>query len=327
MPTREAVNVSGIAEWQCVASKILLPQHCRPWPGGRAAPGAFAGRIGHREITPGMRVSRIETGAHVAERPAELIHSDAAAGLFVTLQLRGEATLYQRGRVATARAGTITICEADVPLRVEVSAPGQTAVVVQLDPALTGVPRRLAARASAVAITESVPGQAALVGLLKGVESPALRLGRETGESLARAVGEVLAAVVRAVLHPRDDSRQRRVALLSELRTSLREQIGDPALTVEQLAAQHYLSVRQVHALFAEESDSPAAYLRRSRLAHAERLLLLREHSGMTVGAISRESGYADAATFIRAFTRERGCSPARWAESRRGDTPQDHAM
>lgn len=324
MPAREAVNVSGIAEWQRAASRILVPLHCHSGPGEHSESGAFVASIDHREITPGMWVSRIETGAHVAERPAELIRAGGAAGLFVTLQLAGEATLYQRGRSATAGAGTITICEADVPLRVEVSAPGQTAVVLQLDPARAGVPRRLAARASAVAITDCVPGQTALAGLMTGVDSPALRLGSDTGESLARAVAEVLAAVVRAVLQPRDDSRQRRLALLAQLRTSLREQIGDPGLTVDQLAAQHFLSVRQVHALFAEDADSPAAYLRRSRLAHAERLLLLREHSGMTVGAISRESGYADSATFIRAFTRERGSSPVRWAESRRAQTERE---
>ncbi|GAA1612316.1 helix-turn-helix transcriptional regulator [Leucobacter chromiireducens] len=312
MSTVDTVSVTDVSEWQRAASRLLFPLRCR------ARGSEFSGRIAQREITPGLRVSRIETGPFAAERPASLIAEDAEDGVLVALQLRGQSTLRQRGRVATARAGTVTICEVGVPSRYEVSEPGQTIIALHLAPALAGLSGRLTARVSAVPIDMAVPGQAALQGLIEGVESPELTLGPDTGESLARAIGDLLALVVRAILAPHDQVRQRRFTQLAELRLSLREQLSDPELTVDQLAAQHYLSVRQVHTLFAEDSDTPAAYLRRTRLAHAERLLLLREHSGMTVNAISQASGYSDSAAFIRAFTRERGTSPARWAELRR---------
>lgn len=308
----DTVSVTDVSDWQRTTSRLLFPLRCR------ARGPAFSGRITQREITPGMRVSRIETGPFVAERPASLIAEDAADGVLVALQLSGESTLRQRGREATARAGTVMICEAGTPSRYEVRESVQTIITLYLAPAYSGLSGRLAARVSAVPIDMTVPGQVALQSLISGIDSPELTLGPDTGESLARAASELLAAVVRGILAPHDQVRQRRSAQLSELRLSLREQLGDAELTVDQLAAQHFLSVRQVHTLFSEESDTPAAYLRRTRLAHAERLLLLREHSGMTVSAISQASGYSDSAAFIRAFTRERGTSPARWAELRK---------
>ena len=313
----EAKSVWDADGWRASANRIFGPISCRPYD------AEFSAWATQREFSPDLRVSRIETGAQLLDRPAALIDAGQAQELLVLMQLNGQSTLIQRGRAVSIGEGAVAICEGDVPFRFELPTPQQSLIVLQLSRSLAGLPAHMVSQASAHRIGADVPGQVALRGLVYGLQSPQLALsagaGVGVGAALARAAAEVFSAVVRGLLAQRGPEVGERLKRLAALRSSLREQLADPELTVEQLAAQHFLSPRQVHALFAEEADTPAAFLRRTRLQHAERLLLQRDETGMTVAAISRESGYSDSAAFIRAFTRERGRSPVRWAESRRG--------
>lgn len=310
----DAITVVGVEAWQRLVSQMFVPLNCRALDPG------FTASVTQRRIADGMWVSRLICDAHEAERSPGLIAEDASAELLVLMQLRGESRLMQRGRAAVVPAGSLAICETDAPYRIHARTGGQELLILQLSRSHTGLPDRLTSLASARRIDSGVPGQVALRALLYGLQAPQLTLSGGTGAGLVHAVSELLATVVRALL-TRDAAASveraevSRAVLLTELRTTLRGQLSDPGLTVERLAAQHYLSVRHVYALFAEASDSPAAYLRRARLEHASRLLADRGHSGVTVRSVSMQSGYSDAAAFIRAFTRERGCSPARWAE------------
>lgn len=312
----ESMGVLGVEGWQASASRIFGPVSCSPYS------AEFSACATQREFSRDMRVSRIESGAHVLDRPAELIAPDGPGELLVIMQLTGQSRLLQRERAVTVGEGSVVICESDVPFRFELPSPQHSLIVLQLSRVLAGLPDRMVSQASAHRIGADVPGQVALRGLVYGLQAPQLArssgAGVGVGAGLARAAAEVFAAVVGALLAQRGPEMGERLGRLAALRSSLREQLADPELTVEQLAAQHFLSPRQVHALFAAEADTPAAFLRRTRLQHAERLLLQRDHTGMTVAAISRASGYSDSAAFIRAFTRERGRSPVRWAESRR---------
>lgn len=92
--------------------------------------------------------------------------------------------------------------------------------------------------------------------------------------------------------------------------------LATPALSVEQLAATHHISVRKLHPLLTAIGSTPGAYLRQARLDHAARLLAT---TGQTITTIARNSGFRDASTFTRALTRVYGRRPARWHPA---DTP-----
>lgn len=62
--------------------------------------------------------------------------------------------------------------------------------------------------------------------------------------------------------------------------------------------------------VFARHGDSPAARLRRVRLARAEELLT---RTSSTVTQIAYACGFADVNTFIRAFRRAHDCTPESW--------------
>ncbi len=71
-------------------------------------------------------------------------------------------------------------------------------------------------------------------------------------------------------------------------------------LTVPQLAAMMFLSPSRFSALFSHEVGvSPAAYIRRLRLEHAQTLLRTTSHSST---AIAHEVGFTDGSQFSRAF-------------------------
>lgn len=57
----------------------------------------------------------------------------------------------------------------------------------------------------------------------------------------------------------------------------------------------------------AEQGLSPSAYLKRSQIVHAERLL---EDSSLSTTRIAYESGFGTRRTFYRAFRRATGMSP-----------------
>ena len=311
----EPMSVHGIEAWQRLASRMFVPLRCRT-DGSR-----FSARIAQRRISPSMWVSRVAFDAHEAERPRALVDADATDHLLVMMQLRGSWTLTQRGRGARLGAGALAFVDAGEPYRMSVPTQGQDLIVLQLTRESLGLSDRAIGSSVARLMESSVPGQAALRALLFSLQSRQLSLDAHSGAGIARAVSDTLAVVMRALAQEGAPDEDRR-ARLAVLQRWLREHCGDPGVTVDRLAAHHFLSVRQVHALFAEAEDSPAAYLRRVRLSRATELLDERVRSGMTVRAIAGESGYSDSATFIRAFTRSYGCSPTQW---RRGVAGESH--
>lgn len=78
--------------------------------------------------------------------------------------------------------------------------------------------------------------------------------------------------------------------------------------SVDSLAAMVGLSTSQLGALFREQLGvSPLKYQTQLRMARARELL---DHSGLTVAAIARESGYDDPLYFSRKFSSIHGLAP-----------------
>ncbi|MEJ6490600.1 helix-turn-helix domain-containing protein [Leucobacter sp. USCH14] len=302
----EPLSVRGIDAWQRLASRMFVPLQCR------AEGSRFAAQVAQRRISPSMWVSRVAFDAHEAERPRALVDADAADHLLVMMQLRGSWTLTQRGRGARLDAGSFALVDAGEPYRMSVPTRGQDLIVLQLTREPLGLSGHAIGSSVARSVGPSVPGQAAVRALLYSLQSSQLSLDAHAGAGIARAVSDTLAVVMRALARGESPDEDRRARLVV-LQRWLRDHCGDPGVTVDRLAAHHFLSVRQVHALFAEASDSPAAYLRRMRLSRAAELLEERHRTGMTVRAIAGEAGYSDSAAFIRAFTRSHGCSPTQW--------------
>jgi AraC-like DNA-binding protein len=92
----------------------------------------------------------------------------------------------------------------------------------------------------------------------------------------------------------------------------------DPDFTIADAAALAHVSLRYAQKLFEREGVRMSTFLRTRRLQEAAALL----ESGTqarSVEAVAHLAGFADVNTFIRAFAREYGTTPAKWRRERQG--------
>ena len=97
-----------------------------------------------------------------------------------------------------------------------------------------------------------------------------------------------------------------------------RANLADPELDVPMMASAMALSVRSVHALFADRGLQPAAEIRRTRLRVAEQLLT---QTSLDVAEVSLLVGIADPSVFARTFRQATGRTPSDF----RSDDRQAH--
>ncbi|HJQ44024.1 MAG TPA: helix-turn-helix domain-containing protein [Jatrophihabitantaceae bacterium] len=94
------------------------------------------------------------------------------------------------------------------------------------------------------------------------------------------------------------------------------EQAADPQLSPATIAAQLNISLRQLYRAF-NQTESPAARIRRRRLERAAELLSARSPQPQ-VEKVAQECGFASAEYFSRAFRREFGISPRAYRSAHR---------
>jgi AraC-like DNA-binding protein len=88
---------------------------------------------------------------------------------------------------------------------------------------------------------------------------------------------------------------------------------GDPALSAEQIAAAHHVSVRYLYKVLAESGVSLADWIRTYRLQACRRELSASPLA--TIAAVARRHGFANMSSFNRAFRAAYGTTPSQWRQ------------
>ncbi|NES30340.1 helix-turn-helix domain-containing protein [Micromonospora terminaliae] len=102
----------------------------------------------------------------------------------------------------------------------------------------------------------------------------------------------------------------RRRALLAQVRSHVRQHLGDPALTPQSIADAHHVSVRSLHRLFEDEETTVAAYIRDERLERCRRDLADAALADRPIQLVAGRWGFRDKAHFSRAFRTAYGETP-----------------
>lgn len=100
-------------------------------------------------------------------------------------------------------------------------------------------------------------------------------------------------------------------ALYRAARHQLAQQVGEPHVTAEAVAAILGCSRAQLYRLFAARGESVAGCLRELRMQRAAKLLGAQPHAA--VGLIGSHCGYGEPIVFDRAFRRRFGMTPSDW--------------
>ncbi|WP_167762103.1 helix-turn-helix domain-containing protein [Blastococcus sp. CT_GayMR20] len=89
------------------------------------------------------------------------------------------------------------------------------------------------------------------------------------------------------------------------------EHLGDPSLSATQVAAAHYISVRQLYYLWSAHSDQGLAeWVMSQRLERASRQLAVGREA---ITSVAHRYGFADATHFSRRFRERYGATPREW--------------
>lgn len=152
--------------------------------------------------------------------------------------------------------------------------------------------------------------------LRRHVASVCAALPAGVGVVAAEALGQVTVDLARAVLTTAGAApRLAREALHETLplraERYILEHLEDPGLSVDRVAAAHFVSVRQLYYAWAGTHDEGiAAWIAERRLERAARQLT---EGTASVALIARQAGFADPSAFSRRFRRRYEASPREW--------------
>jgi AraC-like DNA-binding protein len=132
------------------------------------------------------------------------------------------------------------------------------------------------------------------------------RLGTIVVDLLSAALAQVLETETEDSLTP--EARRRTLTLRIE--AFIQQNLRDPRLAPEVVAAAHHISVSYLHRLFQERGISVAASIRRRRLEHCRADLVDPALAAVPVHTIAARWGFPDATHFSRAFRREYAMTP-----------------
>lgn len=102
-------------------------------------------------------------------------------------------------------------------------------------------------------------------------------------------------------------------AQLAQVKDYIGTQLRHPGLTPSSIAVAQHMSVRHLHALFADEPTSVAAYIRGRRLRNCARDLLDSRLGGVPIAALAMRNGFGDTRGFERAFKSAYGMTPGEY--------------
>lgn len=269
----------------------------------RTTSSQFAATLDHLELVPGVSVTRVASTGSEVYRNAAVIADSPRDDLLLSVHRVGRGSVFQNEREAMLRDGRAALYDASTPY--VLGFPGRMSeVVLQVPRRTVGSIGHSFADLTARVLPETA-GMTALQGLLWSIDPSR---GGENEDAENELIAEAMLSLLQAALLPRD--RPVRIsggALARALRSYADEHLAESDLTPERLAAQHHVSVRLVHKVFAEQQDSPAGYIRRRRLERARVML----DEGATVAAAAYRWGFSDADTFTRAFKRHYGHTPS----------------
>jgi AraC-like DNA-binding protein len=265
-----------------------------------AAPERFHATVRELDLAT---VNVVELACSESEivRTPRMIRTYDPALCSVVVPVRGRIDLSHHDREVSLGVGDLALYDSSHPFRVRLSA-GTTLVRAHLPAGLLPLPtdevdRMLGAR---------LPGGAGVGGLLaefltKMVADSATYRPADVAR-LDTVVVDLLTAALAHHLDAEAPDAAGRRALLTRIDAFLRQHLGDPELSPRTVAAAHHISVSYLHRLFREQGVTVAASIRRQRLEQARRDLADPALLGVPVHRIAARWGFADHATFTRAF-------------------------
>lgn len=297
--------------WRAAVAEAFVPLDFS-FPDPRAFRGEISG-----EVLGTVAVTRVTAGPHSAERTQRHVARTEMPYYKVSMPLRGYVLISQDGREAPLIPGDLAIYDTSRPYHVTFDDTCRLLVLMFPHREL-----RLPHDAVSAVTARRVSGRNGIGGLVAPLlVNLASRLDEVAGAQSARLadnVVDLLGTLYADLLsgagyRPADPMH----TLMTKIRCFIEDNLDDPELGPESVAAACHISVGYLHKLFRAEGTSVSRTIRERRLEQCRRDLVAPGTREKAVSAIGAHWGFLDAAHFSRVFKATYGVSPREYRLSR----------
>lgn len=296
--------IRDVHDWEMAASDTFVPLECS------SETSDFSGSIATKELSDTISLARVRSGQVRVTRTSSLARKSEHDDLLMSIQLRSQSYVHQHDRIAIMRPGDAVFYEANRPYTLDHPQSGQDLLVVKIGRQELGFSDRTIRQLCGRSISGSVPGMTTLVGYFIGLAHETFEGPFHSTGDLGRLSLDMISTVIRSYTKTSQANIVENASLLEQVKRYIRQNFSDSRVTVDRIAAAHYISVRKLHNLFNEIHETPGQYLRRMRLEHAAHLLAYATLNKQTVASIAHQVGFSNASTFSRSYKNYYGIPP-----------------
>lgn len=288
--------------------RTIVNETCVPLEMRTPNAEAFRGEIGIVDAGD-IHVLRVRANEHsVARTPAHAARAMRGA-LKLTLIERGSAIIVQDGREAVMSAGDIALYDADRPYSFLFGQNTQMSVLLFPRGMLTTPEPHM--RTVTGRVLDRHPDLSRMVGpFLRRLASNGNDFASRESRRLSRLAVDMTGALIDANIVSGDMSVNNN-ARLQRIIEYIEDHLDSPDLDPAQIAAAHFISLRALHAMFAQHGTTVATVMRTRRLERCYDALIDPRCADRSIATIATENGFVASAHFSRAFRARYSCSPS----------------
>lgn len=272
-------------------------------------------KLGLAHYGPGVHFMHTAGSGLFIDRTKRHVRQHAPSQVVLFTSRAGTGHIMQGDAVTSYRPGDVGLMETMRPYSLRQSARAEHLIVVVND--LQAEMSAEYLRTACERITASP--------LYSLVCSHFLALCDTTAELDARsaaAVGRASTQLVEAALLTAADNPRRAESLHDTLFLRMADyaerHLHDPELTPAQIAAAHFISLRQLYKVWDQAAgQSPHRWIMDRRIDRAGRLLAKPSSSVLPISWVARQCGFTNASHFSRRFRETHGMSPRDWVTVR----------
>lgn len=282
-----------------------------------AAPGAGGFRADLRSYqVDDVVLSTVRASGHEVTYGGSVDPGDSALKIYYVLD--GTAVIRQEGREQTVERGQLGVHDSMDPYQVWTGTGFDSLIMVVPKSRLRSLGAGYHDLRAARFTADEGPGRVALP-YLRGLAGGIDEVGHGHGHQIARVTVDMLTMLFGATLGVAPPSAEdRRTRQRADVEQWISRNLLAEDLSPGRIAAEHFMSTRALHNLFAEAGTTVGSVVRELRLALAGELLL--RHPGAPVAEVARRAGFTDPSYFARCFRRRFECTPSQFRDGGRGD-------
>ncbi|MEE4150100.1 AraC family transcriptional regulator [Pseudomonas viridiflava] len=288
-----------LAFWEQYNASTLVGLKCSSF-----SETGFSGREDNLSLDR-MRVAHIAGNQHVIERDGSMIRTVPKESVFVSLVMGSGSFFFQNGTCQLLEPGELMIYRTDKPYLFGFSGPMHKFIFdIPQDVFAARCLRRFD---NAVKINVTTGTQRLLLRTLsertdRFFEQPLIQSADSYQDDALELLGNIIAGQMG----------NRRINALSAsyllaAKQCILDQLSNPALSCERVAAQIGVSTRHLARLFALEDTQPHRFILEKRLQGAFVLLSRGKNKALDIAEIAYSQGFTSQAHFARAFKAQYG--------------------